>query len=980
MEEGASTWAMEERKRERLWQLLERAGTRLLRLRDTSEIYQEALSPLTEVGFRAFLMVLDEEGRALTFAAHNLPGAEALEELAPQPWEPGNNPTLHQVLAEGQAIFVPGPATRLARGVFISPVARALDRVEAVHPDDRAVIAPLYVQHRSWGMLVALHETLAEQDCRPLGLFALQIAASLENARLFREERRRRRLAETLQRVSAALVSTLDRDEVLQLILEQVHEVLPYDSASFMLPEGGTLRVVAGRGYPDWDRVRQIRIQYREAPDFRKVVEGREIVVVPDTHQCATWIFYPSVEYIRAWVCVPVVADSEVKGVLNIDFARPYHPSEEEVEVLKAFAAQAGVALRNAALYQEAARLKEFNERLVQEMREGLALEDADGFFTYVNPALEGIFGRRAAEIVGRHWSEFVAPESLEEASRRSAGRRRGEQDRYTLAVLRPDGSRVPLLVSARPLFQDGEYVGTLSVAADIRERLTYEEQLRAAKAYLESLLDNIPVGVARVRERGEIVYMNPAMERMVGATLEERVGMSVLEFPGVIATGMDQFYRRGLAGEALGPVEVWYRSLAGLERCLRVQGVPIRDAQGRVAEFLALHEDLTEQRLLGERLQESQKMQTLSRVTRQIVHDFNATLALVLGYASSLQMSLALDHPVREDLDAIVQVIRRGRELPSKLLTFAEGGRFQVRLVDCNLLVRDVVRILGRTAQGVEMRTALAPDAWPARGDPGDLQQVLVNLCLNAVEAMPGGGRLLLSTANQVLDAEAAQLRPGCRPGPYLRLSVRDTGQGMSPKVQRRIFEPFFSTRAQGRGLGLSIVYSIVQQHGGFIEVQSEPGAGTTFAVWLPAEPGGLPQEEHPPSLAERTELAGTGELILVVEDELPMRRLLDRQLEAAGYRVISAGDGASARALFDAHRDEIALVVLDLVMPDLDAPTFCAQVGQGQRDVPILISTGRPDLGDTSFEFPGSRVEWLRKPYDMLTLLRKVHSLLKG
>jgi len=549
----------EQRKRERLWRSLERAGTTLLRLRNASDIWRGAIRPLDEAGLRAVLMVLDERGKTLSVAAHNLGGAEALGELENWPWEPENNPTLHQILEDGQAIFVPNAAQWLKRGGSISPIARALAHAHAVHADDRAVAAPVYVQERPLGMLVVLGEGLAEQDRPPLGLFALQIAAALENARLFQRERRRRRQAETMQQVTAALASTLDRDKVLDLILEQVHEVLPYDSASFMLPDGDDLYVVAGRGYPDWEQVRKIRIGYLDDPDFRRVVEDREVVVVPDTHRHAHWISYPSVEYIWAWICVPVVADEEVKGVLNIDFARPHWPSEEELECLRAFAAQAGVALRNAGLYQETARLKEFNERLVQEMQEGLVLEDAAGILTHVNPAVERMLGREVKEIVGRHWSEFVAPEDLEEARRRSAARPEGKRDRYAAHLLRSDGSKVPCLISARPIFQEGQFAGTLTVVADISERLAREEQLRAAKEYLEGLLDNIPVGVLRINHRGEIVYMNPALEEMVGATLEDRMGLNVLETSSVLEVGVAELYRRGLEGEPLAPVDAWY-------------------------------------------------------------------------------------------------------------------------------------------------------------------------------------------------------------------------------------------------------------------------------------------------------------------------------------------------------------------------------------------------------------------------------------
>ncbi|MBC7225485.1 MAG: PAS domain S-box protein, partial [Anaerolineae bacterium] len=367
----------------------------------------------------------------------------------------------------------------------------------------------------------------------------------------------------------------------------------------------------------------------------------------------------------------------------------------------------------------------------------------AEGVITYVNPALAQILERPAEAMVGQHWFTFVAPEDLEEVRRRTAGRPLGKSDRYTARLLKADGTPVPCLISARPLFEDGRYVGTLAVVADLSERVARERQLREAKEYLEHLLRSLPVGILRLNPKGEVIDMNPALEEMVGAKAEERRGLNALEAPSVVETGVHELYRRGLEGEPFPPVAAWYRSMAGVERYLRVQGVPIRDAEGRVAELVVIHEDLTAQHILEEHLQESQKMEALSQLSRQVVHDFNNTLGMLLGYISTLQMELPPDHALQEDLQTMAQVVRRGRRLPEKLLHFASGGRFQPESVDCNTLVEELLGILLRTTSRVELRKVLAPDLWTVRGDPSDLQQALMNLCLNAVEAMPEGGTL---------------------------------------------------------------------------------------------------------------------------------------------------------------------------------------------------------------------------------------------
>jgi CheY-like chemotaxis protein len=316
---------------------------------------------------------------------------------------------------------------------------------------------------------------------------------------------------------------------------------------------------------------------------------------------------------------------------------------------------------------------------------------------------------------------------------------------------------------------------------------------------------------------------------------------------------------------------------------------------------------------------------------------------------------------------------------LPERLLRFASGGRFHPEAVNCNALVEELLGILQRTTSRVDLRKVLAPDLWTIQGDSSELEHALMNLLLNAVEAMPEGGTLTVGTENETLDEEAVRMHLRSRPGPYVRIWVRDTGEGMDRETLRRIFEPFFSTRARGRGLGLPTVYNIVKRHGGFVEVQSQPGEGSTFTVHLPATPEAAQRQEARPK--PRSEVVGgRGEVILVVEDELLMRRLLERRLRSAGYQVLSAGDGIEALRLFQERRDEIALVIMDLVMPGLDGPGLCTAIGQARPGMPVLVSTGRLDLSYDDACFGEVRAQFIPKPYDMPSLLRKVQEMLQA
>ncbi|NLE76900.1 MAG: GAF domain-containing protein, partial [Chloroflexi bacterium] len=642
---------------------------------------------------------------------------------------------------------------------------RWLGQVLPLQPGERAIVAPLQVEGQSEGILLVLGRELHEADRAPVSVFSLQIAAALENAHLFAREQRRRRLAETLNRVMGALAATLDPEEVLNLILDQVHEVIPYDSASFMLPQGEVLRVVAGRGYPDEARLQIPQVEWRRFAEFEKALVDRQVVIVPNTREHPRWVSVPGTEYIKTWICIPLAAGDEVKGVLNIDMARPFQPRDEEVAALQSFAAKAGVALRNAELYQETNRLKEFNEALVQEMQEGLVLSDPQGVVLFANPALAQALGLAAIEIVGQPWSRFIAPHpgasAVGSVPAHSEATTQGDA-----LLLSASGAAVPVHVSERPVMRNGQMVGHLSVLTDLREHLAYEERLRAANEYLTGLLANIPLGVARVNRGGEVTYSNGVAQAMWQAQFGDALPNNLWEEEPLASPGFFEDLHRAMQDEAVAPRELWFRGPTGEERYLRLQGVPIHDAQDQVAELLLLMEDLTARRSLEEHVQRMQKMDALAHLTRQVVHEFNNTLAMALGYTSALQVDLPPNHPAQEDLAALLRVIRRGSELPGQLLTFASGGGKRPEPVDCNGLVQEVLRLLQRTAPTVEVRMLLDAGASKVEGDAGDLQQVLMNLALNAVEAMPGGGPLTVGTENVVLNDGAVALLAGCRPG----------------------------------------------------------------------------------------------------------------------------------------------------------------------------------------------------------------------
>ena len=334
--------------------------------------------------------------------------------------------------------------------------------------------------------------------------------------------------------------------------------------------------------------------------------------------------------------------------------------------------------------------------------------------------------------------------------------------------------------------------------------------------------------------------------------------------------------------------------------------------------------------------------METVGRLAGGIAHEFNNLLQAIQGYTICAMDGLSQGDGRRLDLQEVLKAVERAALLTRQLLGFSRRSMLQPRNVDVNAMVADFVK-LTRPLLGerIEFRTEYGSDVGTVHADPGELHQVLLNLCINSRDAMPSGGRLLLETRSVVLSVPCRNNGFRVEPGPYVRLSVVDTGCGMPPEVREHIFEPFFTTKevGKGTGLGLAMVYGIVQQHAGMIRVDSEPGNGTTFDVFLPK--GGTPDAENAPRTEMRRAPRGT-ETILVAEDDPAVHGVLSRVLRNAGYSVLVASDGEQAIQLFENNRDRIALAILDAVMPKLTGQQVCRRIRQMRPGTGVIFCTG--------------------------------------
>jgi two-component system, cell cycle sensor histidine kinase and response regulator CckA len=510
------------------------------------------------------------------------------------------------------------------------------------------------------------------------------------------------------------------------------------------------------------------------------------------------------------------------------------------------------------------------------------------------------------------------------------------------LCMRRQDGQPVWVLESVSLLEgDDGEPVlqGTI---IDISDRKRAEEALRTSEAKYRSLLENLEQSIFLKDRESRYVAGNRPFCEGLGLTEATLPGKNDFDF---FPTDMAEKYRADdrrvlIDGRRL---ELEEESLIfGKPRTVRTIKTPWRDGQGRILGVLGIYWDVTEQRQLEAQLRQAQKMEEIGRLAGGVAHDFNNILTVILGNLSLIQGGLPANDPARELAAAAEKASLRAANLTTQLLGFARQTMLRPQATHVNGLIGEVVQFLGRTIDPrILIEPDLAPDLWVVWADPNQLNQVLMNLCLNARDAMSDGGRLRLATANVVLDEAYARRHLEGRAGEFVRLRVADSGCGMTDEVRARVFEPFFTTKGPGKGtgLGLAMVFGIVKQHYGWIDVLSVPGRGTTFDIYLPRH---LPKVEPdagpaPPTLPTR----GT-ETVLLADDQELIRNLGRTILERYGYRVLLAEDGQAAVETYERRRDEIDLVILDLMMPRLSGRDAFQRLVRLNPAVKVLFASG--------------------------------------
>jgi len=539
-----------------------------------------------------------------------------------------------------------------------------------------------------------------------------------------------------------------------------------------------------------------------------------------------------------------------------------------------------------------------------------------------------------------------------------------------------PKGEIITLLSSKLPLRNaKGEIIGVLGMYMDITER----KQVEASRDRLAMAVEQSAETVLITDTKGTILYVNPVFEKIAGYSREEAIGRN----PRMLKSGKHdaEFYRRMWAVLTAG--EVW----SGHTINKRKDGTlyeedatisPVRDSAGRVVNYVAVKRDVTEQKRLEAQSLRAQRMESIGTLAGGIAHDLNNVLAPILMSVEILDGRVS-DPAGRSILATLQTSAQRGADLVRQVLSFARGVEGERVLHNPTHLMRELQSILRDTfPKNIGLSFNLERRLWMVVGDPTQLHQVFMNLCVNARDAMPMGGTLSLTMQNIVLDEVFAGMNLEAKPGDYVLVTVTDTGTGMPLDVQERIFEPFFTTKdiAHGTGLGLSTTLAIVKSHGGFISVYSEPGKGTTFRVYLPADQSAQPVENVPVAPAQLPH--GHGELVLVVDDEACIREITRKALKRFGYRVLLASHGAEAVALYATHRNQVAVVLTDLAMPIMDGPTTIIALKSMNPQVRIIASSGLASAGGRAKALSAGVPHFIPKPYTTKALLEMLAQML--
>jgi hypothetical protein len=682
---------------------------------------------------------------------------------------------------------------------------------------------------------------------------------------------------------------------------------------------------------------------------------------------------------------VPFFADAECFGIVLGAAKHRDLTSGDWIPFARTMAVQIGQSLALSRAFSKLAASEARYRRMIETTNQGVWLIDAERKTTFVNTRMAEMLGHPAEEILGRSPNEYLDAAGLADFREHSEHHEAGRHSQAEIQLFRGDGTSLWTLLESSPMLDDaGKFNGAFAMVMDITQRraadearVHAEQALRASEEQYRVLFENSPLPKWLYDlETLRFLAVNDAAIRMYGYSREEFLAMTIKDIrpPEDVPLLMDVVAKP--LGD--GQIGVWrHKKKDGTLVEVELHGHTFE--QDGATRRLIVAQDVGDRRRLEEQLRQAQKMEAVGRLAGGVAHDFNNILSVILSYGEMLMADLTPTEPIREDIDQIVKAALRAADLTRQLLMFSRQQVVDPKVLDLNDVLKSIDKMLRRVL-GADIDLTFVPGKGlgRVRADPGSIDQVVMNLVVNARDAMPTGGKLTIETSNVVLDEAYARRHAESQPGPHVMLAVTDTGIGMDAATRTRIFEPFFTTKDKGKGtgLGLSTVFGIVRQSGGTVWVYSEPGKGTTFKVFLPRVDAKLdPMASEPPLAAMR----GT-ETILLVDDDDQVRLVTRSILQKNGYHVIVARNAGEALLHAESHAGVIHLLVTDVVMPQMSGPALAQRLAASRPEMKVLCMSGYTDDSIVRHGVIDGHIAFLQKPVTPQALAKRVRAVLDG
>jgi len=685
---------------------------------------------------------------------------------------------------------------------------------------------------------------------------------------------------------------------------------------------------------------------------------------------------------------IPMHAGDQIIGLLKVSDKRQGRFTPAVISIMEGMADNVALTLVRRKAEDELHKSENLFRTLVNTIPDLIWLKDADGVYLSCNAKFESFFGAKVADILGKTDYDFVTKKQADffRENDRKVIAADGPNSNEEWVTFAADGCRVLLYTTKIPMKDtEGRLIGVLGIGRDITKLKLAEEAMGESESRLRYALEGTNDGLWDVQFKSGKTYLSPRSCRILGYG-EDEIGeiMSVLSdlvHPDDLQLTGERLQAHIDGRATIFEVEQRLRTKSGGWKWIHTRGKVVeRDVDGAALRITGTHSDINDKKILESQLQQAQKMESVGQLAGGVAHDFNNMLGVIIGYSEMALMELEPSQPVYTNLIEIRSAAERSADLTRQLLAFARKQTITPKVIDLNDTVTEMLKMLQRLiGEQINLNWHPAQGVWLIKVDPSQVDQILANLCVNARDAITGVGRITIETGNSSLDANYCSTHSYAEPGEYVRLAVSDDGCGMDKETEVHIFEPFYTTKGigEGTGLGLATVYGIVKQNGGFINVDSEPGQGTTFTIYLPRH---IPEGEHAKQEDVVEPLLHGNETVLVVEDEPAILMMAAMVLERQGYTVLTAGTAGDAIRLFKERDGRIHLLMTDVVMPDMNGRDLVKKLQELHPLLRCLFMSGYTADVISPHGVLDEGVHFIQKPFSLTDLAKKVREVLDG